>query len=123
MQKRLIRQLKLLSVASNTEAKHKHNKNTVAQMKITPEKIIQRDPDLVFAYMGDEVVMMTEDQSDYLGLNAVASQIWELIEEPIAVQQLCDKLMERFEVDSEQCFQDVSVFLEDMRARKLVVIS
>ncbi|MRJ42959.1 MULTISPECIES: PqqD family protein [Idiomarina] len=91
-------------------------------MVIDLESKVQRHPDLVFALMGEEVVMMSEDQDNYLGLNGVASKIWTMLEEPHVVNVLCTKLQQEFEVSKEQCEQDLLFFLNDMQQKKLIQI-
>ncbi|MRJ42967.1 PqqD family peptide modification chaperone [Idiomarina sp. FenBw--71] len=91
-------------------------------MTIALEDKVQRHTELVFAHMGNEVVMMSEDQSDYLGLNGVASRIWEMLEQPLAVDVVCTKLQQEFEVSKEQCEQDVLLFLNEMQQRNLIQV-
>lgn len=91
-------------------------------MAIVLENKVQRHPDLVFAHMGEEVVMMSEDQNDYLGLNGVASEIWGMLEEPLSIAALCEKLRQEYDVSQEQCEQDVLVFLSEMQQRNLIQV-
>ncbi|MCC5879139.1 MAG: PqqD family protein [Idiomarina sp.] len=91
-------------------------------MSVSLSNTVQRHPELVFAHMGEEVVMMSEDQSDYLGLNGVASKIWAHIEAPVGVHDLCTQLQSEFEVSQAQCEQDVLAFLADMQSRNLVQV-
>ncbi len=87
------------------------------------ESYVVRHPDLVFAHMGDEVVMMSQDQGDYLGLNAVASVIWEMAESPRLVADICTELQQRFEVSPEQCERDVLVFMQQMLDKDLIQLA
>lgn len=81
---------------------------------ITLETTVQRSQELLTSSIGDEVVMMSIENSAYYGLDPVGSKIWEMIAEPVRVSQLCDQLMERFEVSAEQCQADVLKFLNEM---------
>lgn len=90
---------------------------------VSLESYVVRHPDLVFAHMGDEVVMMSQDQGDYLGLNAVASVIWEMAESPRPVAEICMELQQRFEVTAEQCERDVLVFMQQMLDKDLVQLT
>lgn len=90
---------------------------------VSLESYVVRHPDLVFAHMGDEVVMMSQDQGDYLGLNAVASVIWEMAETPQQVGVICTELQQRFEVTPEQCERDVVVFMQQMLDKELVQLT
>ena len=87
------------------------NKNTPA---VTLETTIQRSQELLASNIGDEVVMMSIENSAYYGLDPVGSKIWEMISEPMRVSDLCEQLMERFDVSAEQCQADVLKFLNEM---------
>ena len=87
------------------------------------QSYVVRHPDLVFAHMGDEVVMMSQDQGDYLGLNAVASLIWEMAESPRLVSEICTELQQHFQVAPERCEQDVLIFMQQMLEKNLVQLT
>ena len=72
--------------------------------------------------MGDEVVMMSQDQSEYLGLNEVATVIWELVESPCSLSEVCDRLREQFEVSDEQCQAEVITFVKQMNDKGLIEV-
>ncbi len=88
---------------------------------ITPHQLLQRQPDMVFSHIDDEVVMMSIETGEYYGLNPVASRIWELLETPHTFNQLIDKLMQEFDIDEASCQRDVEAFLKQMMEKKLVV--
>ena len=84
-------------------------------------KLYCRNPEVVFAQMGDELVMMSEEQGQYLGLNAVAADIWDLLDTPKDFTQLCSALQQRYQVTAEQCETDVRRFLTQMCEQQLLV--
>ena len=64
--------------------------------------------------LDDEVVMMSVEHGTYSGLNAIGSEIWGLLEDPVRVSEICDTLLGRYEVDKACCQQDVLDFLNDL---------
>jgi len=70
----------------------------------------------------DETVMMDIDQGSYFGLNETGTWIWALLKEPTVVADLCDRLMEDFDVPREQCEQQVVGFLEELLNRGLLQV-
>ena len=80
-----------------------------------------RNPEVAFAQMGDELVMMSEQQGQYLGLNAIAADIWELLDTPKDFAQLCSALQQKYQVTTEQCETDVQRFLAQMCEHQLLV--
>jgi hypothetical protein len=69
-----------------------------------------------------EMVMLDIERGAYFGLQGVGKAIWDLLETPVTVDELCGHLMEQFEVDAETCRRDVTGFLEELRARELVEV-
>ncbi len=57
---------------------------------------------LVTSNLDGEVIMMSIDKGKYYGLDAIASQIWELLETPCSIRALCDQLLPQYDVEREQ---------------------
>lgn len=85
--------------------------------------VITRTRSVVSADIDDnETVMMSVEQGMYYGMDFVGNCIWKLIERPLSISQLCDTLLERFDVTREVCYQDVLDFLHDLRKDGLIEI-
>ncbi len=89
---------------------------------ISNQSIIQRNPELVSTNMDGETVMMSIEKGEYFGLDSVGSRIWELIENPIEINKLVELLLEEFEVDRELCEADTFEFLNQLNAKKLLIL-
>jgi hypothetical protein len=73
-------------------------------MPITLDTTLSRNGDILYSAVGsDDAVMLSVTAGKYFGLNAVAARIWELLERPMTVTELCGKLCEEFEVDMQTC--------------------
>jgi hypothetical protein len=72
--------------------------------------------------MDGEIVMMSVENGEYYGLDEIGSRIWELIEAPVSVDQLINSLMTEFDVNHEECLNDTLEFLEDLRAKDLLLV-
>ncbi|MGA7673657.1 MAG: PqqD family protein [Rhizomicrobium sp.] len=77
--------------------------------------IVRRQADWVVAKVGDEAVMMSVRRDKNIGLNEVGVQIWEAIETPRSVDEICRLLMMRFDVTPEICRVEVERFLGELR--------
>lgn len=62
----------------------------------------------------DERVMLDMDKGKYFALNPVATRIWELLDTPLSLEELCLRLQKEYEVAEEQCKADVSDHLAEM---------
>ena len=80
-----------------------------------------RNSKTISGRLHDEMVMMDLEQGKYFSLNPVATRIWDLLEDPLTKNQLCGLLLEEYEVDPEQCLQEVEELLAEMVKLRLVV--
>lgn len=77
-------------------------------------KKFQRNSNTISSRLQDDLVMMDIDKGKYFSLNPVATRIWDLIEKPLSLDELCKLLMEEYEVEAEQCRTDVDEVLAEM---------
>ncbi len=85
--------------------------------------VCKRKQGLLVSELGNELVMMDIDQGNYIGLNETGRAIWELLEEPISVEQLIEKLICSYEIDIDQCTGDTLEYLNKMNEQQLLSIS
>ena len=83
---------------------------------------VRRIEDVLDTEIDDQTVMMDIEQGSYFGLNETGTRIWALLAEPILIGDLCDRLMEEFEVPREQCEQQVVGFLGHLMERGLLQV-
>ena len=69
------------------------------------------DEDAVVLNLGDGV---------YYGLNPVAARIWSLLQEPIAVLDVRDRLLDEYDVEAERCTAELMAVLSEFRERGLI---
>lgn len=88
-----------------------------------PEKIIyRRKPEVISGKLEDQIVMMDIEKGKYFSMNPVATRVWELLEEPSSAGELCNKLLDEFEVSKEQCYDEVLELLGKMKELDLLEI-
>lgn len=73
-----------------------------------------RNNETISGRLQDELVMMDLEKGKYFSLNPVATHIWDLLEKPLSIDELCGLLMEEYEVGEEQCCSEVGEVLEEM---------
>jgi hypothetical protein len=84
--------------------------------------IVVASSDQVSSKLGDEVVILNLRNGVYYGLDPVGARIWELIQEPRTVQEVCAVLLEEYDVTPEQCTSDVLALLRDLEAQGLIEV-
>ncbi|HNX65260.1 MAG TPA: PqqD family protein [Bacteroidales bacterium] len=79
-----------------------------------------RNSKTISGRLHDEMVMMDMEQGKYFSLNQTATAIWEHLENPLTIEQLCDRLMDEYEVEREQCVEEIKEYLDEMKELSLV---
>lgn len=92
-------------------------------MTINGTTTIVRSSKPVETTVGTEVVLMTLESGECLGLGETASDVWRLIEKPVRLEALVNSLGELYKAPAGVIEQDVIELLEDMSRRGLVELS
>lgn len=77
-------------------------------------RMIQRSGEWLTTGVGEALMMMNIDRGNYVGMNPVGARIWELIETPRDLDDLCNQLLAEFEVDEAACRRDVTAFADKL---------
>lgn len=75
---------------------------------------VQRVGEWVFANVGADRVMMNVVSGHYLGVTSIGAQIWDLLEESPSIDDMCARLVRRYEVDHQTCQGEVRSFLDEL---------
>ena len=76
--------------------------------------IVRRQGDWVSGKVGEQLVMINAETGDYMGLNEVGTRVWEMIETPRELDEVCALLEQEFEVAPEPCRTEVKEFLDEL---------
>jgi hypothetical protein len=93
-------------------------------MAITLDTTLSRNGDILYSPVNtEEAVMLNVPLGRYFALNAVAVRIWELLEQPMTVAQVCARICEEFEVDKQTCESAVLKFADEFLDNGIVQAS
>lgn len=81
---------------------------------MTNDALVKRNDVPLAAVVDDEVVMFDPERGAYFSLGEVGSRVWELIEQPVSIDQMCDVLVQEYEIDREACRAEVVAFLDQL---------
>lgn len=87
---------------------------------LTLTTIVSRSKIILSSSIGDEVVLMSLEGGNYHGLDAIATDIWRRLEQPISIGDLCGQLFEEYEADLTTIQGDVLNLLELLRVESLL---
>lgn len=91
--------------------------------KLNLNSVVQRDPNVIDAEAGEDVVMVSIDRGEYYGVSQVAREIWRAIDNPKKVSDLIDGLVEDFNVERSLCETETLSFLEELLAERLLRVT
>ena len=91
-------------------------------MKLTIDSVVQRSEGVVTAPVQHELVLMSVERGQYFGTGSVGAWLWEHLERPAPVADLCRGLQERYQVEPEVCAHDVLGFLQDLLEQGLLTV-
>ncbi len=87
---------------------------------LTLDQTIVRSAQLITREVDGDVVMLSIERGKYYGTEIVGSRIWTLIESPIQIREVCQALLEEFDIDEPTCQQDVLEFLGQLQDEQLI---
>ncbi|WBW98963.1 lasso peptide biosynthesis PqqD family chaperone [Oceanirhabdus sp. W0125-5] len=119
MEKYLIKDIEKGRELMNIISKISTKKNNE---KLTENSTVLRNQIIDDVDLDGEKVMMNLDKGQYFMMNDVGSIIWDMIESPIKIEQIVDKIIEEFEVERIICEKEVINFLNSLRDEELVNI-
>jgi hypothetical protein len=76
--------------------------------------VVRKQGDWLSAKIGEELVMMSAEKGNYIGLSEVGARIWELIEKPQDIDAVCARLQDEYEVALDTCRAEVESFLNEL---------
>ena len=89
---------------------------------ININNVVSRRNDIDTTDLNGEIVMMDLEKGRYFSLNVVGSRIWEIIEKPIEVNKLVESLLEEYDVNRNECEENVLEFLGKLNDANIVFV-
>jgi hypothetical protein len=76
--------------------------------------MIRKQGDWMAAKVGEEIVMMSVQKGNYIGLSPVGARVWELLDTPQSLDTLCAQLQTEFDVAPDVCRAEVEPFIDQL---------
>lgn len=89
---------------------------------ISPDTTVVATSEQVSSDLAGESVILNLKTGMYFGLNEVGASIWNLLQQPRSVKDICTQILEEYEVESEQCERDVLTLLNELVESELIEI-
>lgn len=92
-------------------------------MAIEATTRVIRTEGIMTAPVDQEIVLLNMKGNNYISLDAIGRRIWELLETPVVVDELCRQMGTEFEGTQEQICTDVLLFLTELETEGLVRVA
>jgi hypothetical protein len=89
-------------------------------LPLRPDSVVRAVDSQVSSRLGDEVAILELDQGVYFGLNNTGAFLWNLMQEPVRVNEMHAALVEEFEVDVDTAEKDLLRVLGELRDAGLI---
>ena len=90
--------------------------------RILGSSIIVASKEQVCCNLEEEAVMLSLEKGKYYGLDPVGTRIWSLVQEPRAVNDILDALLQEYDVEPARCKQDLMALLEKLATEGLIEV-
>lgn len=78
--------------------------------------------DVLGCELQDEAIILDLKSGVYYGLDSMGARLWQLVQQPIVVSEVCEIILDEYDVDREQCERDLCSFFQEMVVNGLVEI-
>jgi hypothetical protein len=79
---------------------------------LSSSTIVSQHPEHVACEADGELVIMHLTTGEFAALNSTARAVWTRVEIPASIGEVCDDLMQRYDVDATRCRRSVEDFVE-----------
>ncbi len=94
--------------------------NLSSKPSISLHSVVAASNEQISADLGDEAVILGVRTGSYYGFDQVGLFIWNLLQAPQAVSDIRDAILQEYEVEREECEQDLLAFLNDLADKSLI---
>ena len=82
--------------------------------------LVTRGKDCVSTIIDGETVILNVSTGIYSGADAVGTFVWGLLEKPVKVADVCERILEQYDVDADACKSDLLKFLRSLADNRLI---
>jgi Coenzyme PQQ synthesis protein D (PqqD) len=87
---------------------------------MTDTSLITRREGWIAAWVDENLIMMHAESKFYLNLTGSGGRIWELLETPRSISDLCETLGREFDIEPDAARLEVLPFLDQLLLRKAI---
>ncbi|MBO0602525.1 lasso peptide biosynthesis PqqD family chaperone [Sporosarcina sp. E16_3] len=93
----------------------------VTNQKGLENSLFSQQPGNIVSDMDGEKVMLSVQSGKYYNLGQLGGEIWELMKEPISIETVVVTLQASYEVEQNECEEQVAEFLTQLLDEGLII--
>lgn len=82
--------------------------------------LFKRSNNAIFANVGEDIVALHTQLGRTYGMEKVTAAVWNLLAEPIDLDDICNHLIEQYDVTPDQCRAEIETLLDQFQREGLV---
>jgi hypothetical protein len=91
-------------------------------MPIAPDSMVSRTEGAMTAALDAEIAILNPETENYVGLNEIGRRVWNLLENPRSVADLCQAVAE-YQGNPQVIGADLMALLNELDGEQLLVVS
>ncbi|HJU76528.1 MAG TPA: PqqD family peptide modification chaperone [Sphingomicrobium sp.] len=84
--------------------------------------LYRRSESALFSNVGDDIVALHVENGRCYGMEKATAAIWDLLAEPIAIDQLVERLTTTYDVEPTECRTDLERIIGQLEQEGLVTV-
>ena len=89
-------------------------------MSLTTRSIVNRKAGLMSTRIDKDIFVLNPIRDIYIGLDEIGRRVWDLVEIPATVDNLCHQLTQEYQGRQQQISADLIAFLDEMNTEGLL---
>lgn len=89
---------------------------------LSAQSVVVAAKDQVSCNLDGEIAILSVAKGTYYGLDLIGAQVWGLLQEPRSIAEICDAILQEYEVEPERCHRDLLALLERLWIEGLVEV-
>ena|SRR5262250_1127821 len=90
---------------------------------ISVHSIVVATKHQVSCALGAETAILNMKNSVYYGIDAVGTRVWSLLQQPRSVREVCEAMLDEYDVDRDRIERDVLALLAEMKGEGLIEVT
>jgi hypothetical protein len=88
----------------------------------SPQSVVVAAKDQVSCDVQGETAILSLSRGTYYGLDTIGAQVWGMLQQPRCVSEICDAILQEYDVPPENCYLDLLALLDRMHTEGLIEI-